>query len=152
MLLKSIGKAALPAFLAVSVAGLGGCGADDVQLNGKIFDAMGLNTTGSVHKGDPKMAAREPLVIPPNDQLPAPGSGQAHAPALAEINDPDAQKKTSKAELERQQAEYCEKYYKPAVMRGDDSADAISGPLGSCHPSVFTAIKKWTSGDDGETE
>jgi hypothetical protein len=37
-------------------------------------------------------------------------------------------------------------------MRGDDSADAISGPLGSCQPSVFTAIKKWTSGDDDETE
>jgi hypothetical protein len=152
MLLKSIGKAALPAILAVSVAGLGGCGADDVQLNGKIFDVMGLNTTGSVHKGDPKMAAREPLVIPPNDQLPPPGSGQTGTTALAGINDPDAQKKASKADLVRQQEEYCREHYDPAVMRGDDSAAAISGPLGSCHPSVFTAIKKWTGGDDGETE
>jgi hypothetical protein len=124
---------------------LGGCGYDGVQLNGKVFDAVGLNGP-STPQGDPKMAARQPLTLPPSDALPPPGSGKADQPSLADIQDPDRKKVVDHAELERQQAEYCQKNYTEPMQRGDSSADSASGPLGSCHPSIFTAVQKWTKG------
>jgi hypothetical protein len=149
MALKTIGKTALLAALALALPGLAGCSMDDVQLNGKVFDAMGMNTTGSVKKDDPKMAAREPLVVPPGlDSLPPPGSSKEAQPTLAEIQDPDRNQKVSKAELEKQQAEYCKVHYDQAKTRGDDNADLATGPLGPCQQSIFSAVKKWTSGDD----
>ena len=152
MALKTIGKTALLAALVLALPGLAGCSMDDVQLNGKVFDAMGMNTTGSVKKDDPKIAAREPLVVPPGlDSLPPPGSGKEAQPTLAEIQDPDRNQKVSKAELEKQQAEYCKVHYDQARTRGDDNADLATGPLGPCQQSVFSAVKKWTSGnDDGD--
>ncbi len=69
MSLKTIAKSALLAILALALPGLAGCSMDDIQLNGKVFDAMGMNTTGSVKSGDPKMAVREPLVVPPGLDL-----------------------------------------------------------------------------------
>jgi hypothetical protein len=124
---------------------LGGCGGiDGVQLNGKVFDAMGLNGSSEPH-GDPKMAVRQPLTLPPSAELlPPPGSGKANQPSLADIQDPDKLKKTSQADLEARQAEYCKKHYDEPMARGDDSAESASGPLGSCHPSIFTAVEKWT--------
>ena len=149
MALKTIGKTALLAALALALPGLAGCSMDDVQLNGKVFDAMGMNTTGSVKKDDPKMAAREPLVVPPGlDSLPPPGSGKEAQPTLAEIQDPDRNQKVSKAELEKQQAEYCKVHYDQARAQGDNNADLATGPLGPCQQSIFSAVKKWTSGDD----
>ena len=157
MALKTIGKTALLAALALALPGLAGCSMDDVQLNGKVFDAMGMNTTGSVKKDDPKMAAREPLVVPPGlDSLPPPGSGKEAQPTLAEIQDPDRNQKVSKAELEKQQAEYCKVHYDQARAQGDNNADLATGPLGPCQQSIFSAVKKWTSGnddgDDSETQ
>lgn len=136
--------------LAVAVAaGLGGCGLEDgVQLNGKIFDAVGLNT-GSVKSKEPKMADRAPLVVPPAlDKLPEPGSGKTAQPDLADVKDYDAAHQTTKEEQERQQAEFCRKNYEPAVQRGDASADSVEGPMGLCRASIFSSIKKWNSGDD----
>lgn len=159
MSLKKIRKIVLAATVTVPVAGFGGCGDgglfgyDGVQLNGKIFDAAGLNTSSV--KSDPKVAVRQPLVVPPGlDSLPPPGSGKVEQPTLAEIQDPDAKKKVSQADLEKQQAEYCKVHYEDAVARGDNSADSAAGPLGSCHPSIFTALKKWSSNssDDGDTQ
>ncbi|MFT3732053.1 MAG: hypothetical protein QM780_11645 [Hyphomicrobium sp.] len=123
---------------------LGGCGGfDGVQLNGKVFDAMGLNGS-SEPQGDPKMAVRQPLTIPPTTEaLPPPGSGKADRPTLADIQDPDKTKAVNQAELERQQAEYCQKNYTEPMQRGDASADSASGPLGSCHPSVLTGVANW---------
>ncbi len=144
MSLKSALKIGLCAVGALLLAGCGGI--DGVQLNGKVFDAMGLNGA-SGPTGDPKMAVRQPLVVPPGlDSLPPPGSGKVDQPSLAEIQDPDKKKQVSQAELEQQQAEYCRKNYDEAQMRGDSSADSASGPLGSCHPSIFSAVKKWTTG------
>jgi hypothetical protein len=93
------------------------------------------------------MAVRQPLVVPPGlDSLPPPGSGKVDQPSLAEIQDPDKKKLVSQADLEQKQAEYCRKNYEEPLQRGDSSADSASGPLGSCHPSIFTAVKKWTTG------
>lgn len=140
---------------------MGGCsGFDGVQLNGKVFDVMGLNGS-STPQGDPKMAVRQPLTLPPSAELlPPPGAGgKAEQPALADIQDPDKVKKTSQADLEARQAEYCKKNYEEPISRGDTSAESASGPLGSCHPSILTAVQKWTTptgrkgdGDDQDTQ
>ena len=143
MSLKLAQKLGLCAAVSLSLAGCGGF--DGVQLNGKVFDAVGFNDT--TPKGDPKMAVRQPLVVPPGlESLPPPGSGKVDQPSLAEIQDPDKKLKVSQAELEKQQDEYCKKNYDEAQMRGDSSADSASGPLGSCHPSIFSSVKKWTTG------
>ncbi|HET6390526.1 hypothetical protein [Hyphomicrobium sp.] len=149
MSLNSRQKIATSIALSLFLAGCGGF--DGVQLNGKVFDVMGLN--GGAPQGDPKLAARQPLVVPPGlESLPPPGSGKAEAPTLAEIQDPDKKLKVSQADLERQQAEYCKKNYEEPKMRGDATADSASGPLGSCHGSILTAVKKWTTGSTNSDE
>jgi hypothetical protein len=147
MTLKKLAKFSCAALTA---AVLSGCGiVDDVQLNGKIFDAVGINSTGSVKK-EAKVAERSPLVVPPSlDKLPEPGAnGAAQASAVPGVEDHDAKMVTSQAELEKQQAEYCKVNYEQAMQRGDTSAESAAGPLGPCRASIFTAIKKWTSGDE----
>lgn len=132
---------------------LGGCGGiDGVQLNGKVFDAVGLNGP-STPQGDPKMAVRQPLTLPPGTEaLPPPGSGKAEQPTLADIQDPDKKKVVDQAALEKQQADYCEKNYTEPMQRGDSSADSAAGPLGPCHPSIFTAVQKWTTGSTNKDD
>ncbi len=136
--------------LACAVPLLAGCAAGDVQLNGKLFDYIGLN---SANKGRAtKMAARAPLVVPPGLQnLPQPGSGSTETGALAEIKDPDGSKVENSAELERQQAEYCKKNYELPKARGDDTVDGVKGPLGECRRSLLTALPKLLN-DQGEEE
>lgn len=132
---------------ALSLAGCGGV--DDVQFNGKIFDAIGMNSTAK--PAEPKMKERAGLVMPPSlDRLPEPGKPAEAEPAdVAALNDPDKVAKTSHEELERQQAEYCKVNYEDAKTRGDDTtADNAVGPLGPCKKSIFTAIKQWTGDDD----
>lgn len=128
---------------------VGGCGAGDVAFEGKIFDAMGLNN--QTKAPEQKLAERAPLVVPPGlDKLPEPGSADqpsGYEGDLAQIDDPDRKKVTSQAELERQQAEYCEKNYTLAKQRGDPNADLAKGPLGECRPSVLTSFQKWNKSE-----
>ena len=54
----------------------GGCGTDDIQFNGGLFDMVGLSDAAKAKtkSGDPKVAERAPLVVPPSLQrLPPPG-------------------------------------------------------------------------------
>lgn len=148
-------NAALVPFAAALLA-LGGCGGvDDVQLNGKIFDAVGLSGNAA-KSAEPKIAQRAPLVIPPSlDRVPEPGKpvdAQAAQTTIAAIKDPDKIEKTSRAELEKQQAAYCKVHYEEAKLRGDDNADLAEGPLGPCRGSALTALQKWTKGDDDASE
>jgi hypothetical protein len=126
---------------------LGGC-ADEIQLEGKIFDAVGIGANAP-KSAEPKMAARSPLVLPPNnDRIPEPGTpAEAAAADIASLDDPDKKAVASKAELEKQQAAYCKVHYEEARARGDDNADLAEGPLGPCRASVLTAIEKWNKGD-----
>jgi hypothetical protein len=135
--------------------GVGGCSADDVQFNGGIFDAVGLSDSAKakMRSGDPKIAERAPLVVPPSlDRLPAPGEQPASQDQnIAGIKDPDEVKKVSQAELERKQAEYCKVNYDDAKTRGDETtALNAEGPLGPCRPSVLSSIKKWNADDDSK--
>jgi hypothetical protein len=131
---------------------LAGCSADDVELNGKIFDAVGLNSKSKAT--EPKLAERAPLVMPPNvERVPEPGMPpEATATDVAALADPDRVAKTSQAELERQQAEYCKKNYELAKAHGDNNVDLATGPLGPCKGSVLTAIKNWTSPETDDSE
>ena len=138
MSLRSLANCAVRAALAAAIVALAGCSMDDVQLNGKIFDAVGMNSTGSVKK-EATLRERSPLVVPPGlDKLPEPGSsGATQAAGIAEIKD--------------YEAEYCKVHYEQAKAHGDNDADSAAGPLGPCRGSVFTAVKKWNeSGQDEE--
>jgi hypothetical protein len=143
MTLKTFAKMGAALASALVITGLAGCGmVDDFQMNGKIFDAMGMNT-GSVKK-EAKVAERQPLVIPPGlDKLPEPGAnGAAQANLIPGVEDHDAKKNVSQEALENQQAAYCKVNYEQAKQRGDNNADLAEGPLGPCRGSVFSAIKK----------
>ena len=97
------------------------------------------------------MAVREPLVVPPGlDSLPPPGSGNEAQPTLAEIQDPDHKLKVSKAELEKQQAEYCKVHYDQATAQGDNNADLAVGPLGRAILRYSRRSRSGTGGDEGE--
>jgi hypothetical protein len=72
---------------------LGGC-SDGLEVNGKLFDWLGVSSTAMEQaKREPQVAARTPLVLPPNSsKLPEPGSGQEASADLASLGDPDAKK------------------------------------------------------------
>lgn len=150
MLRKSLANLRLGAVSAtVSAVLASGCGVGDVELNGKVFDYLGVSTASQSRGKDPKIASRSGLVIPPSaERLPEPGSAPAEDPQLASLDDPDRKLEVAKADLERQQREYCEVHYTQAKARGDESgALNAKGPLGSCAPSVFTSLQKWQKGE-----
>jgi hypothetical protein len=150
----SAARSALYAFAATLAVSLGGCGGfDGVQLNGKIFDAMGMS--GDSAAKEPKMAQRTGLVVPPSTTgaLPVPGSGQdPQAADVAALQDPDKLAHISQEEKQRQQDAYCKVNYEQAKARGDDNADLAEGPLGPCKGSVITALKKWQGGGGDDEE
>jgi hypothetical protein len=121
---------------------LAGCSPGDVQLNGKLFDAIGSATGVSGPTGDVKIAPRSGLVVPPSLQaLPAPGSQAVPDGQLADIVDHDRKKVVDKSVLQAKQAEYCKVNYEQAKQRGDNvTADLAVGPLGSCRPSAMGLI------------
>lgn len=144
MTLKTFAKIGTTLASVLVIAGLAGCGmVDDVQMNGKIFDAIGMNT-GSVKK-EAKVAERQPLIVPPGlDKLPTPGANGASAQsnAIPGVEDHDAKKVVSQEALQNQQAEYCKVHYEQAKQHGDNNADLAEGPMGPCRGSVFSAVKK----------
>jgi hypothetical protein len=139
---------ALRMMFAMGIAmSLGACSPGDVQLNGKLFDALGgVMGTGGEQK-DVRLAERPGLVTPPGLQsLPAPGAESVPDGQLASIVDHDRKSGVNKAELEKKQAEYCKVNYEQAKQRGDNTADLATGPLGSCRPSVTGLISSINGG------
>jgi len=125
------------------LAGLGGCGNDGVELNGKIFDAIGVSTSSLAPRKEPRMEQRSPIVLPPDGKrLPEPGS--APAPDLAEQNwpkDRQAQKVANAEEAKRKQAEFCrDGNWKEKAMK-DDVAAERNAPGGNCG-SAFAIFSK----------
>ena len=108
------------AFVAVFLILIGGCSAGDVQLEGKIFDALGVSDALN-SRPEPKLKARAPIVMPPDAQLPEPGKRVvAKHQDHQWPDDPDerARKKIADAELERKK--YCEG---PGTNRYDPDYD-----------------------------
>ena len=124
--------AALAATFAV-----GGC-SDGLEVNGKLFDWLGVSSTAMEQaKREPQVAARTPLVLPPNStKLPEPGSGQEGSADLASLGDPDAKKAAAAKERERLHLAYCrgEAQWKDKVYKPGDVAPNRS-PYGPC-PSL----------------
>lgn len=128
--------------VAVLLMAFGGCSGEDIQLEGKLFDAVGIGKN-SKKASEPKLAARSPIVMPPNlDRLPTPGAQPGgEAVDVASINDPDKKLVVNQVELQRQQVAYCKVHYEQAIVHGDrDGADLAEGPLGPCKGSVLDAI------------
>ena len=132
--------------LSVAVSGCG-IGADDIELNGGVFDALGVGSNSKkASRDDVKLKPRAPLVLPPGvERLPEPGTSVAAAdPELLTIQDPDQVVVQDKAALEKAQQEYCDKNYREY----EHNSEFVAGPLGPCRKSVMTAVKKWTSGEE----
>lgn len=134
----------------IAALAAGGCSMDDVELNGGVFDALGVGAN-QPKASEPQLAARTPLVVPPSTaSLPSPGVApeSTATDVTVALDDPDRKVLVSEAQKQKQQEEFCRKNYNPAVAAGDASADSVEGPLGPCRPSVLSAVKKWNGGED----
>ena len=123
-----------------SALALSGCGGDaGVDLNGKVFDLMGISPAAqALNKAEPKIAERAPLVMPPDvNRLPQPGSGQAPAQQLVWPDDPDQRKKTATQDRDRLHMAYCrgEIQWKEKVL-DKDSINTPRSPYGPC-PTIL---------------
>ena len=93
----------------LSTVAVGGC-ADGLDLNGKVFDMMGVSPAAQAAKRfEPKVADRAPLVVPPDvARLPAPGSEATPDPVqTAWPDDPEQRKVREAKEKERLHLAYC---------------------------------------------
>ena len=124
---------------ALSVAG---CGGYDVELNGGLFDLIGVSDIGK-KKVEPKLAKRNGIVVPPTTAaLPPPGGRPAPGPqvaangnGLAWPTDPEISKADAKQAKLRAHLEFCEKARARVTNTEDDVLP--DGPLGSCQESVI---------------
>jgi hypothetical protein len=124
---------AVAASLAVS-----GC-AEGIDLNGKVFDWLGVSPSAvAARRAEPKLAERAPLVIPPDSKrLPEPGSGQPSQTAMAWPDDPEQRKVREAKERERLHLAYCrgDINWKERVMHAED-VNTPRSPFGPC-PSLI---------------
>ncbi len=137
---KRTAQAVVASALAMAMAG---CSMDDIEFNGSLFKAAGIGQ--NTKAAEPKIAPRTGLVVPPNlERLPTPGVQPGSESAeVAAIADPEVKLNVSREELERQQAEYCDKNYHQAIAHGDRAtADLAEGPLGPCRGSFMSVFKK----------
>ena len=125
--------------MVISTLLMSGC-TDGIDLNGKVFDWMGVSKAAQdARKAEPKMAERAPLVMPPSsNRLPEPGSG-AEPANIAFPDDPDQRKVREAQERERLHLAYCrgEIQWKERALNND--ASAPRSPYGPC-PSLFGNI------------
>ena len=127
--------------LAVAAAGCGIGGIDGVELNGGVFDALGVSSNSQQKRVEPKVAARPGIVLPPvADRLPQPGS-EPDVAAQEWPDDDDGRRKRVEADLDRQHREYCEQAIAKARARGKVAeAEPVEGPKGPCTTSVLSII------------
>lgn len=148
--LKSKARAlALAGCMGYAVAA-GGCGGgafgfDGIELQGGVFDALGMSGSGQKRLGDAKVEARPGLVLPPSvDKLPEPvtGSLAAASPPGGEAwpVDPEDRRALNRAAAEKQHKDFCERAIQDARMRNESGA--VMGPLGNCQPGLLGGLAK----------
>jgi hypothetical protein len=119
---------------------LGAC-MDGIQLEGKLFDMMGVS--GSALEGknrDPKMTERAPLVVPPSTKrLPEPGSGKTPDTDLTSLKDPEQKKLADAKERERLHLAYCRGEIQWKDKAFNPEAGANRSPYGPC-PGLFSGM------------
>ncbi len=132
------------ATLIVAGAFLAGCGYD-VQLEGKVFDAIGLGTNSKKAHLEPKLAPRSGLVPPPDTaRLPPPGAAGgtavANAPASWPV-DPEVRAAALEADRKRQLRKYCESQNWRRAVDGDRLPDTIDPKCrGFAHEMINKAM------------
>jgi hypothetical protein len=138
-LLHKLPRRACLAGMIVSLAvGLSGCAAGDVEMNGALFDYLGMGKAGPAKVS--QAADRQGLVVPPSlDRLPEPGSGATAAATQVSMPiNPETRTQVTAAEQKKQQAAFCEK----ALMQAKLSKEIgpVPGPYGRCNPSALEAL------------
>lgn len=134
-------RIALAASAMMASLALTGCGINDVEFNGALFEYAGL-TNNNKSREEPKLPPRPGIVLPPQaDRLPAPGETQVAAPPPGESwpVDPEQSKVAAAEELDRQHEAFCRDALWKAKARGQNDAQ-ITGPKGSCNPSILRAL------------
>jgi len=128
--------------------------ADGLDLNGKLFDMMGVSSSAlDAKRAEPKVAERAPLVMPPDvNRLPEPGSERPPpAPMLAAAqpgsgqawpDDPEQRKVRQAQERERLHQAYCrgDIQWKEKVLNRE-SVGAPRSPYGPCSALVGAATE-----------
>ena len=145
--LRGVVAAAGLAALSASLAGCGG-GVEGVELNGKIFDALGVSGDTWGKKDEPKTQARAPLVLPPDTtRLPEPGAAPTAAPLATGSIDPawpkdrEAQKISAAQAKKKAQDQHCQDGNWKQKAHKDEIA-AAQGPEGTCSGSLFSVFSK----------
>ena len=102
---KLVGSRTGFAAATVLALALSGC-ADGVELNGKIFDAVGIGTNSQKSNREARIEPRSPLVPPPRtDKLPVPGEEDtAH---MAWPQDPEQKKKQAALDADKKLQQEC---------------------------------------------
>ena len=117
-------------------------GFDGVELQGGVFDALGLSGSGQKKLADVKVEPRPGLVLPPStDKLPEPVAGAGAAappPGEAWPVDPEDRRVAQRADLDRRHKEYCERALQNQRMRGESGV--VMGPKGNCQPGLFGSL------------
>jgi hypothetical protein len=121
---------------------LGGC-ADGVELNGKVFDFLGVSPAAlEASRREPKLAERAPLVMPPDaNRLPDPGSAQGGTDQANWPTDPEQRKLAAAQERERLHLAYCrgDIQWKERALKTKDGSGTNLSPYGPC-PSIFGGL------------
>jgi hypothetical protein len=128
-------RAAVMALAVVPAFALGGC-FEGTEVNGKIFDLLGVSSAAQEKsRAEPQMARRVGLVLPPNaERLPAPGSDdEAVAPAVSSLSDPEKVKANAAAERARLHKAYCtgDLSWKERIKDPDSLPKSPYGPCGA---------------------
>ena len=129
-----------------------GIGDTEVELNGKVFDMMGITSSGA--KTTPNTTARAPLVLPPDGKkLPVPGQRPGQSVDLAWPDDPDAQKiRLAKQAAKKKEQDCSGGDFKK--IKGIDDIEKMIDPLKDCRSgNLLTAvgIGRANESSDGET-
>jgi hypothetical protein len=125
--------------LACIAVGLSGCASGDVEMNGALFDYLGMGKAGPAKAS--QAADRQGLVLPPSlDRLPEPGSGAVTAAAtqVAMPVNPETKALVNVAEQKKQQTAACDKAMMTAKMNKE--IGPVQGPFGQCNPSALQAL------------
>ena len=141
-LVQSLARCAVGAAVASALL-LAGCADAGIDLNGKVFDYLGISPAAQeARRYEPQVAERAPLVMPPDSKaLPQPGSGQAPTTQLAWPDDPDQRKAREAKERERLHLAYCrgEIQWKEKALNREE-VGAPRSPYGPC-PTLFSGAE-----------
>jgi hypothetical protein len=126
---------------ALLIAALGsGCGIDGVELNGAVFDYLGVSEAAQSKSREAKVAERPGIVLPPQlDRLPEPATASTPGQE-AWPDDAEERKVVAATNLDRQHEEFCRQALWKARVESGPEPPPIKGPKGLCNPSILKAL------------